>query len=238
MENRIDIPFEIKLEDSDNGVFSGYGSMFNGKPDSYGDIILEGAFAETIQKSGRNGNGIAMLWQHNSHEPIGVWTEIVENSKGLKVTGELILEVQKAKEAYALMKKGAVRGLSIGFDYFRDNKGMPIEGSFEDDDKKGIRYIKKVNLYEISPVTFPANTRATITNVKSIIENSQNERELEEAFREELKMSNSTAKYLVSLVKPVLSEKWKKPEQENTKLIEINNLLHNLNLELNNFGGK
>jgi uncharacterized protein len=108
VNNYYDCPFEIKSEDiTDKGRFSGYGSTFGGKPDSYGDIIVQGAFKETLERGGRNGNGIGMLWQHRSEEPIGVYESIVENSKGLKVEGQLALEVQRGKEAYILMKMKA-----------------------------------------------------------------------------------------------------------------------------------
>lgn len=230
----IDCPFEIKAEDvSDKGVFTGYGSTFGGKPDAYGDVIIEGAFSETLEKGGRNATGVAMLWQHQSNSPIGVWKQIEQNKKGLKVTGELILEVQQAKEAFALMKKGALKGLSIGWDFMRDSDGNILDDAYEINEKKRIRLLKRLELWEISPVTFPANTRATITNVKNIIQNAKNERELEEAFREELRVSNSTAKYLVSLVKPVISKQWKTDKRDKSKeLTEIVNIIKKLNIDL------
>lgn len=207
-KNYIEVPFEIKTEDiKEDGTFSGYGSTFGGKPDSYGDVIRYGAFSDTIRNGGRNGNGIAMLWQHRESEPIGVWTDLVENTKGLKVTGKLALKIQRGLEAYELMKMGALKGLSIGWGLAKDKDGNVLEDSYEYDDKKRIRYLKKVDLWEISPVTFPANIRATITNVKSLIENAKNVRELEQALRDECYMSNSAAKYIVSLCKEKLFDR-------------------------------
>lgn len=199
-----EFPLEIKAEDiTEEGIFMGYASTFGGKPDSYGDVIRQGAFKETLKKGGRNGTGIALLWQHDSSKPIGIWTEIVENSRGLKVTGKLNLDVQLGKEAYSLMKMGAVKGLSIGFTPAIDDKGELLEDAYEWDSKKRIRYLNKVDLWEISTVTFPANTRANVTDVKNAIENAKDERELEDALREVGGLSLSASKYIVGLIKDV-----------------------------------
>lgn len=209
--NYYNCPFEINQKDiTDTGVFEGFGSTFGGKPDSYGDIIKEGAFSETLKKGGRNGNGVAMLWQHKSDNPIGVYSKIVEVQKGLAVTGQLALEVQQGKEAYILMKMGALNGLSIGWDLLRDSDGNRFEDSFEMSKNNKIRYLKRLELWEISPVTFPANTRATITSVKAVIEEAKNIREFENALREEGNLSIQAAKYIASLCKPKLEEKWNK----------------------------
>ena len=184
----LSVPFEIKGV-AEDGTFSGYGSTFGGTPDSYGDVMVEGCFSDTILAGGRNGNGIAMLYQHNSEEPIGTWEQISVNKKGLKVEGRLVRGVQRADETHLLLKAGAMKGLSIGYNTleYSWNKG------------KTIKYLEKVDLWEISPVTFPANTRATITGVKSLIENAQNERELEQGLRES-GLSAAAAKYIISLM--------------------------------------
>ena len=205
MEKYIEVPLEIKSDDiSDNGIFSGYASTFGGKADSYGDVIVEGAFTDSIRRGGRNGNGVAMLWQHDYTNPIGVWTDFLENKTGLKVTGQLALKAQKGADAYELMKIGALKGLSIGWDFQRDEHGKVLADAYEYDEKKKKRYLKKIDLWEISPVTFPANTRATITSVKSLVENAKNERELESALRDECNLSHNAAKYIVSLCKDKL----------------------------------
>lgn len=192
----LDIPFEIKKDDiTDEGNFKGYGAAFGGKPDSHRDIIHEGAFKNTLNAGGRNGNGIAMLWMHDVDQPTGVWNELVENSKGLKVDGQLALEVQRGKEAHILLKMGALKGMSIGWGFPRDDKGDIKEGAYFIDEKKRIRHIKEIDLWEVSLVTFPANTRATITHVKSI-EDAKTERELEAILRES-GLSKSAAQYLV-----------------------------------------
>ena len=216
-------PFEINQKDiTETGIFEGFGSTFGGKPDSYGDVIVKGAFTETLKKGGRNGTGVAMLWQHRSDNPIGVYKSLAENDKGLKVAGQLALEVQQGKEAYILMKMGALNGLSIGWDLLRDKDGNRLDDSFEMSKNNKIRYLKRLELYEISPVTFPANTRATITSVKAVIEEAKNIREFENALREEGNLSNQAAKYIASLCKPKLEKKWN--EQMYNILYAVRNL--------------
>jgi HK97 family phage prohead protease len=98
-----------------------------------------------------------MLWQHGASAPIGVWTEMVEDAKGLRVKGQLALEVTQGKEAHALLKMGAVNGLSIGF--------VSKEWAYDRDTE--IRTLNAVDLWEVSLVTFPANGKSRVTNVKS-----------------------------------------------------------------------
>ena len=193
-----DFSVEIKSEDvQDGGSFKGYASTFGGKPDLGGDVVVEGAFKETLSKGGLSGFGIAMLYQHQMDKPIGTWTSINEDKRGLIVEGQLVTKSFYGNEAYELMKAGAIKGLSIGY-------RVP-EGGSEYDDKKRCRYLKKLELYEISPVTIPMNTRAQINQVKSIVEAAKDERELEHALRE-AGLSASASKYIVSLCRPRIKE--------------------------------
>lgn len=147
--------FALQVKDlSDDGTFEGYGSIF-GNVDSYGEKVMPGAFVESLARHKREGTAVLMLWQHNAIEPIGVWDDLAEDAKGLWGKGRLILEVQRAREIHALMKNKGVGGLSIGY---RE----------EDTDQDGsVRLLKKLALYEISVVSFPANRRARIESVKS-----------------------------------------------------------------------
>lgn len=146
----LDFGFEIKSV-QENGSFAGYASVFNVE-DNQHDIILPGAFSDTIAE--RKGD-IKLLWQHNVGEPIGYFTNIQEDEHGLFVEGLLLLDVARAKEAYALLKSGAVKGMSIGYNVV-----------ISEYDSKGVRYIKQVDLWEISLVTFPANEHAEVLHVK------------------------------------------------------------------------
>lgn len=139
---------------SEDGTFEGYGSIF-GNVDSYGEKVVPGAFVESLARHKREGTAVLMLWQHNPDEPIGVWEDLAEDAKGLWGKGRLLTEVQRAKEVHVLMKNKAVRGLSIGY------------RELDADQEQGIRILKKLDLWEISPVSFPANRRARIEAVKS-----------------------------------------------------------------------
>lgn len=141
---------------SDDGLFSGYGSVF-GEVDSYREVVAPGAFAESLAQIKAKGRPVPVLWQHRSGEPIGVYSSLAEDAHGLKVEGQLVLEVGRAKEAHALMKAGAVSGLSIGY-YVREDSW---------DEKERVRTLKKVDLVEVSLVTFPANDEARVDTIKS-----------------------------------------------------------------------
>lgn len=172
---------EIKAAESDNdkiGKITGYASAY-GVKDSYGDIVQKGAFARSLKEYGLP----SMLLQHNSWDVAGIWVKATEDDTGLLLEGELNLEVQKAREAYALAKQGALKGLSIGF--------YTKECEYDDD---GTRNIKDVDLIEVSLVTFPANREATITDVKNA---PKTERELERYLRD-AGYSATQAKTIVS----------------------------------------
>ena len=202
MNNRyLDVPFEKDSID-ESGKFTGYGSVFGGKPDSYGDVIAYGAFGKSVIGGGRNKSGVAMLWQHNADKPIGVWEQMYEDNRGLKVHGQIAVETQLGHDVHVLMKMGAIKGLSIGWDLPRGKDKQPSKDSFSIDEKTKIRTLKQIDLWEVSPVTFPAQIRARITGVKSI-EEAGNERELEHALRD-LGLSQKQSIYIVSLCKPGL----------------------------------
>lgn len=145
--------FEFKAT-GDDGMVEGYGSVFDVE-DSYGDIIKPGAYKATLAAHKAAGSMPAMLWQHDSDQPIGVWTEMVEDEKGLRVKGQLLLATVRGREAYELLKIGALKGMSIGF--------MAKEWSYQEE----LRILTAIDLWELSIVTFPANQKATVTGIKS-----------------------------------------------------------------------
>lgn len=140
----------------DDGTVEGYGSVF-GVRDNYDDVIAKGAFINSLKEHKAAGTMPAMLWQHDADKPIGVWTEMVEDEKGLRIKGQLAMETVKGKEAHALLKMGALNGLSIGF--------MSKEWAYDRDTE--VRTLTAIDLWEVSLVTFPANEKARVTNVKS-----------------------------------------------------------------------
>jgi hypothetical protein len=140
----------------DDGTVEGYGSVF-GVRDNYDDVIAPGAFAVSLKEHKSGGSMPAMLWQHDPCEPIGIWTEMVEDSKGLRIKGQLALDTARGKEAHALLKMGALNGLSIGF--------MSKQWTY--DRETEVRTLTEIDLWEVSLVTFPANEKARVTNVKN-----------------------------------------------------------------------
>lgn len=151
--SRKSYPMEIK-EISDEGYFSGYGSVFD-VVDDWDDVIVRGAFAETLQKKTP-----VMLWQHDSAEPIGVYERIREDEIGLWLEGRLLLDIEKGREAHILLKNRAIRGLSIGF--------LPLAWEWETRDNTRVRVLKDIDLWEVSLVTFPANPKAVVDEVKTV----------------------------------------------------------------------
>lgn len=185
----IDRPFEVKAVE-DSGEFTGYGSVF-GNVDSYKEIVAPGAFAESLEEWKAKGKLPPILWQHRSDQPIGPYLEMSEDDTGLFLKGQLLVDdVQQAREARALMKSKAVNGLSIGF--------IPKEETY--DRETGITTLTKVDLWEVSVVTFPANSLAQISSVKSHIESIKSLRDAERFLRDS-GMSRSGATAFIARVK-------------------------------------
>jgi uncharacterized protein len=177
MTMRFEAEAEFKFADADataRGEFVGYASTF-GNIDLGGDIVEAGAFRDTIQK--RGAGGVAMLWGHDQRQPpIGKWLDLREDDRGLVARGQLILDVAKARDVHALMREGALKGLSIGY-------RIPAGGA--EMDRRGVRRIKSADLMEISVVTFPMNTRAQVGRVKSADDlTTEDIREIEATLRE------------------------------------------------------
>ncbi len=148
---------------AENGTFSGYGSVF-GVEDSYGEIVAPGAFAESLAEIKAKGRPVPVLWQHRSGQPIGVWDELVEDDRGLRGEGRLLVDkITLASEAHALLTAGAVTGLSIGY-WVRQSTY---------DEVTRIRTLTKLDLVEISLVTFPANDEARVDAIKMKLAHGQ-----------------------------------------------------------------
>lgn len=144
---------------NDDGTFSGYGSVF-GNVDSYREIVAPGAFKDSLKEIKASGDPLPALWQHDPSKPIGGYSSLAEDDHGLKVEGFLLVnDVPLAKEAHALMQRRVVKGLSIGYYVLADTY----------DEKERVRTLTKLDLVEVSIVTFPANAEAQIDAVKAAI---------------------------------------------------------------------
>lgn len=155
-------PFEIKFsatEDNSEGTIEGYASIF-GERDRIDDIVLPGAFQKSLRakKTGR----LPMLVGHVQRIPVGVWLDMVEDHKGLKVKGWLDLQSADGAQLYRVAKKGAELGISIGY--------KTIDADYHTDPKTGaqVRLLKEVDLYECSLVTIPCCDGARVTSVKEL----------------------------------------------------------------------
>lgn len=187
-------PLHIKAA-GDDGSIEGYGSVF-GVRDAYDDVIAAGAFGKSLSDHKAAGTLPAMLWQHDSAQPIGIWTEMVEDEKGLRIKGQLALETVRGKEAHALLKLGALNGLSIGF----------VSKQWAYDQTTDVRSLTEVDLWEVSLVTFPANRASRITQVKSAdIDGLTTIRQLERTLRD-AGLSDSEAKAFVAKAKRIATE--------------------------------
>jgi HK97 family phage prohead protease len=168
--------FELKDSNEAEGTFTGFASTF-GNIDNDGDIIAKGAFNESLA----SGKVVKMLWQHDTREVIGKFVEFQETDQGLAVKGKLTMGVNRAREAFHLLKDGAL-DMSVGFKL--------LDSDFNE---SGNRVIKSADLMEVSLVTFPANNQAKIFSVKSI----DNERDLEKLLRD-AGFSRNDSKIIIS----------------------------------------
>ena len=131
------------LSVSDDAVIEGYASLF-GQADQGGDVVQKGAYARSIAALESAGQRVKMLWQHDPAQPIGVWDAVREDARGLWVRGRLLESTQMGREAAALIRAGAIDGLSIGYRTRKAGKN-----------DKGQRLLSELELWEVSLVTFP-----------------------------------------------------------------------------------
>ncbi|WP_107341506.1 HK97 family phage prohead protease [Agrobacterium pusense] len=141
----------------ENGEFEGYGSTFGGEPDAYGDVIAPGAYTESLARHKAKGTMPKLFWQHNADEPIGKWVDANEDDHGLLMQGKLNMDVQRGREAYALLKSRDIDGLSIGYRI----------KEYSVDTESGIWTLEKLDLVEVSIVSVGANENAVVQSVKA-----------------------------------------------------------------------
>jgi len=211
------MPDEEEEDDRYKGTFSGYASVFGNK-DLGGDVVVRGAFKESIRK--KKAKNIKFLYMHKTDKPIGIFTKVDEDDRGLQVEGKLALGTQLGKETYELMKMGAITGLSIG--YKVDAKG------YHYDERSRRRKLKEVDLMEISAVTFPMNPKAQIRQVKGT---EITIREWEDLLRDVAQLSRTESKIAAKAVITALSQR--EVDDDSQKLLNsINKITKQLKGEL------
>ena len=147
------IPSPARLSLSPDGTIEGYASLF-GAIDQARDMVMPGAFQQTLKQRGIR--KVPMLFQHDPAEPVGIWLELKEDFRGLYARGRLIPDVARGRELLALLRNGAIDGLSIGYRSVRARI----------DPRTRIRALHQVDLWEISIVTFPLLDGARVSAVK------------------------------------------------------------------------
>lgn len=185
----------FKAEGSEPGLFEGYLSVW-GVEDYYGETVDRGAFSDSIAEWNKSGDKMPLLWQHMSSEPIGYWENLAEDDYGLRAVGRILVDAgQLEARAWAHVKSGSMRGLSIGY--------WLTSWEVTDDEF----HITGVDLREGSLVTFPANRDAVIDQAKAMIVGVRksiaageplSERQLEFVLRDCVGMTRRAAEAVVN----------------------------------------
>jgi HK97 family phage prohead protease len=175
------LPLDIKAAAS--GIIQGYASLY-GQIDNGGDVVAPGAYTKSLASLAAEGRSVKMLWQHDPAQPIGVWDEIREDAKGLWVKGRILPEVEKGREASALLAAGAIDGLSIGYRTVNATRGA-----------KGERILQQLELWEVSVVTFPMLPTARVDAMKAA---DMTERDFERMLTRDAGLSRSVAQRLMA----------------------------------------
>lgn len=150
-------PLEIKaVEGDEDGIVEGHYSIF-GNVDTYDDRVWPGAFSKTIKE---RGDRVMVFRFHDWSIPIGPaggrFLALAEDENGLYAKYKLALSSFWAKDTWALIKEQVVREGSFGYDVVK-----------HDTDDDGVRNLRELRLYEISPVPIGANPLTTISAIKA-----------------------------------------------------------------------
>lgn len=158
--------FNVKYRDEGNGSIEGYASTWIREPDSYGDVVKEGAFTNTLKERWNGGKGIPLLWAHQMDQLksfIGS-ADADEDEKGLHFVAKFD-DTEEAQRVRELYKDGRLKSFSFAYD-------VKDWGPIELEDGRKANELRELDLFEISCVTVPANSDATVTEVKSGRRNS------------------------------------------------------------------
>ena len=159
MEERLYKSFELKSDE--NGIVEGYASTWTKTPDSYGDIVIKGAFKETLKKRKATGHPFPLCFNHDFDQIIGAVFEAEEDDYGLKIRASF-LNTPAAQEKRELVKEGIVWQFSFAYSV------LGAEAPTEEEKKQGIyQKLTKLDLYEVSLVPVPANQTAVVTEIKN-----------------------------------------------------------------------
>lgn len=151
----------FELKEGENGVVEGYASTWTKTPDSYGDIVIKGAFTDTLKKRKASGHPFPLCFNHDFDQIIGAVFEAYEDDYGLKIRASF-LNTPAAQEKRELVKEGIVWQFSFAYSV------LGSEAPTEEEKKQGIwQKLTKLDLYEVSLVPVPANQTAVVTDIKN-----------------------------------------------------------------------
>jgi HK97 family phage prohead protease len=169
MPDIVGVPTEFKFaSEGEPGSFEGYGAV-NHLLDSHGDVIMPGAFAKSLAEHKAAGTMPALFVEHSAFLggdplPVGVWTSMEEDAKGLHVKGKLsALDTDYGKRLRSLMADGALKGLSIAF---KVPAGGAVIGKKSGEPKRTLHHI---DLRAVDIVRDPSNSAARVDHIRSVL---------------------------------------------------------------------
>lgn len=191
--------FELKADET--GSISGYFSTYDKTPDSYGDIIEPGAFTETIKKREETGHPFPLCFNHDFNAVIGAVESVKDTEKGPFIEAKF-LDTALAQDVRKMLESGAIYQFSFAYDVL--GRREPDE----EEKKAGItNVLTKVEVFEVSVVTVPANQNAVVTEVKA-------EEPQTKAGRRNAKADEDKIKQIIELAQSLLSESDDTPGDE------------------------
>ena len=176
-------PVKIKAgpdDGLDEGQFQAYASVFGNK-DSYGDVVIPGAFADSLKEWELSGSPIPLLFGHNMSDPdfnIGHVVDASEDDHGLLVTAQLDLESPKAAQTYRLLKGRRINQMSFAYDV--------LDGGPSKTDGEDAFELRTLKLYEVSVVPIGANQETEVLAVKAAVDGLKSEKALSDLTQEHI----------------------------------------------------
>ena len=170
--------FELKAKEDETGMIAGFFSTYDEEPDSYGDIIRPGAFTETIKKRQESGHPFPLCFNHDFSQVIGAVDKIEDTEKGPYIEAHF-LDTQQAQDVRKMLQSGAIYQFSFAYDV------LDARQPNEEEKSKGIENVlTKVEVFEISVVTVPANQNAVATEIKAGRRNSRKDADIIKQIRD------------------------------------------------------
>lgn len=184
----------MQLKADEAGKISGFFSTYEKTPDSYGDIIMPGAFTKTIEKRKETGHPFPLCFNHDFDKVIGACNTIEERKQGPYIEADF-LDTQLGQDVRKMVRSGAIYQFSFAYDVLGSREPN------EEERKNGVlNVLTEVEVYEVSVVTVPANQNAQVTEIKSAIETAV------KAGRRNSKSDEDTIKECIAMLQSLITE--------------------------------